>query len=99
MDGFKVAIEEKGCPESFDIVSNHGFSDSFWNIRIVKPSLSNQKLKAERSTQRCKTSATMICRRYAKKLECSEVDLTMVLSAPLGVSSSRCPKTGGAAKC
>jgi hypothetical protein len=38
----------------------------------------------------------MICRRYAKKLECSEVDLTMVLSAPLGVSNSRCPKKGGA---
>jgi len=37
----------------------------------------------------------MIGRRYAKKLERSEVDLTIVLSASLGVSSSRCPKTAG----
>jgi hypothetical protein len=46
MDGFKVAIEEKGCPESFDIVSNQGFSDSFWNIRNIKPSLSNTKAQS-----------------------------------------------------
>jgi hypothetical protein len=46
MDGFKIAIEEKRCSESFDIVSNHGFSDSFWNIRIVKPSLSNTKAQS-----------------------------------------------------
>jgi hypothetical protein len=46
MDGFEVAIEEKGFSESFDIVSNHGFSDLFWDIRNIKPSLSNTKAQS-----------------------------------------------------